>query len=419
MRHIVLLNVARHGYTTWAGSPSEGFHEQPLGVTTEKVSESTLAASNELNEVVRQPATSVSVALRHDVGQRPVVAFGAFFPHAVDDKGRAGLVLVHVLELEDTRNLLAVVWAVVDFLAPSNVAACAEGVATVAVEEGAALPFLQRYVPTLETRLDRARLTAPAVTPGAVPLGSIEHDCAGGASIAWLVAAHAVTEREPGWSFSDREQGHVVKTVLRPEGTAHVRASELFNDLLQDRVANGGYDPEFRLRPVERTPSTLIESTRSFGSGEKTTVDSAVSAPDTLLESPISPVAVRPAQKPASRRGGWLFPLAVGVGGALVGMLLGFISGSLSHPDAAPRDCGEVHASVAADAGVAVPVPVAVRVQPQPPVVVAPVRVTDAGAAPRGVNGTPRATNWRPSSRVRRGGDSSHGGHSEPPIIVR
>jgi hypothetical protein len=98
--HAIVFNVAGVGYQMWAALGDGDPEEQPLGVTTSRVSATALAVHRELDVAVRRCAGKWAVAAAQRAPDRPVVAWGYLDAEARDDMGRAGLVCIHTIEVD-------------------------------------------------------------------------------------------------------------------------------------------------------------------------------------------------------------------------------------------------------------------------------------------------------------------------------
>jgi hypothetical protein len=358
MRHVVLLNVAGHGYSTYAGSPLDGFREQPLGAETPAVSRSALAASRALDDTVRRGRLSVSATARHDVGMKPLVAYASFFPEAVDEKGRPGLVFVHLVELDAIEALAPALGAVIESLTDDALSALGESVASVARDRAGLDALLQRVCADVTKRVPASLPAMVPVSAEASELGAIEHDCAGAAPLAWLTLAQVMSPRAPGWNLADYEEGDRVYTRVRcaqgdPRRT--LRASEVL----------GGGVREYLLRGVDES-LRAERSTLSEGPAATTTVTERVEPKGESVPPRVETAPVRPVRTPV-----WL---AGGIGAA-VGGVVALVGSGLAHTGGTTaREC---------DAGVSVVVREAVCDASMPERVTQPAAVVhlDAGVA--------------------------------------
>lgn len=252
MRHVILMNLKGHGYSTWAGDPAQGFEVQPLGIATERVSPTMLEVTSELNESVRGLGFRLTLSMRHADDGRPVVAFGCIVPGARDDLGRDGIVFVHGIELESPNALRACVRGMVEFLSASRLQQLLAGVAQAAVDDKSPADFITGYSRALQQRMARHPMARTGASVRS-DLGAIEHDCAGGGTVAWLAAAHARDGASGVWSVRDVQDGKTVRTVLTPGGDGVVLASALLDEGLSTVLRPGGRD-----EPIDDAPTRAL-----------------------------------------------------------------------------------------------------------------------------------------------------------------
>lgn len=324
MRHVIQLNVAGHGYSTYAGAPREGFKEQPLGIATPSVPSSVIDASAALDATVRHCRDGVSVTMRHDVGRKPVLAYGCFFPAACDEKGRPGLVLVHAVELDGIEALAPTLGAAIESLSDESLVALEASVARVALDPEGLDALLERISAEVVRR-------SPTVTPPMLTLGAeasdlvaVEHDCRGAAALAWLLFAHAMSPRAQGWVIADVEEDGRTFTRVRGMASAAgrvLRGSELLQGSVREYLQRG-------------IPLLLPEETATQRESQGLT---------TTLEAPTrpAPVATPPVREAlppdaGARRVSWG---AAGVGVALGALTFLGLRGVSAVPPSAGRGC--------------------------------------------------------------------------------
>jgi hypothetical protein len=236
MHHVVSVNLAGVGYSTYAGDPETGLELQSLGVVTERVSSSILDAQHRLDDHVRQHAPFRSLRIVSPAEGRVAVCFGCFFPDARDRLGREGLVLLHALEISDVAALPRAVLAVLHALTPAGVQRLGEEVGRIAVEEGAGTSFLSDWCRSFEERIKLSTINDPGPSLGAP--GRIVHDIAGGSTVAWLAFALAQVGSAGQWIVADAVVEGQMATVVDPPREGVVMASTLVFDGLAQALSN-------------------------------------------------------------------------------------------------------------------------------------------------------------------------------------
>lgn len=238
MRHVLVVNVAGHGYATFAGDPSTSFEMQPSGIATAKVSEAVVTVCNEVDEVVRASPTLVTLVARRDETGATVLALGGHFPNARDEKGREGLIFIHALEFNASAALPRVVGALFRCISPTAFQRLSDEVARVAVQSGAARGFLQSRSQEIEQQIN---VSTVAESAAGLRIGAIEHDLPGGQVVAWTAFALASSRLEGPWQINDRFDGDRSVTVMTPTGGGQEKASDLFHEGLHRVLEARGY----------------------------------------------------------------------------------------------------------------------------------------------------------------------------------
>lgn len=224
-RHLILVNVARHGYTLYAGGAADGLTAQPLGAESAAVPRAMLDAHRDLRAFLEGGAEVRTVLIGCDAGARPVVAYGCRFAEVADDRGRKGIVLLHAVQFDDVHLVPAYVEAALLRLGPRQMPRIAQGVARCA-EHGLPEHFVALLVRKLEEHAERVGPSVPEGGPR-LALAAVAHDVLGGDAIAWTTLASVAVSRTSPWRAMDIRSADGVQTCLQPSLGDTAAASEI------------------------------------------------------------------------------------------------------------------------------------------------------------------------------------------------
>ncbi len=223
IRHVFVINLAGRGYSTFAGGPAMGFEEQPMGVVTARVSETTLSVIEGLDDAARVAPSRRSLAACRDRRGAIVVALGAHLAEARDEKGRGGLVFLHALELGVGDDLPDVVTALLT--ATAAFPRLDHELAALASCTDDPLPLLMSLAAEVERRASLSPTRTPH--PATRPIARVEHDLVGAPVVAWMALALRGAAFEAPWRLRDRYDPGGAWTTLEPAAGDAVRASSL------------------------------------------------------------------------------------------------------------------------------------------------------------------------------------------------
>lgn len=144
MLHVIALNVAGAGYTTYAGDPATGLSPQPLGMATPAVPERVLEALQQLDRDARRTSNEALVRLFTDPQLPALLLYAVHLTNARDDLGRSGLVFLHGVLLPEALAAGAALDALRPQLAAGPLLALGTEVARVARDPNDPALFLRQ-----------------------------------------------------------------------------------------------------------------------------------------------------------------------------------------------------------------------------------------------------------------------------------
>lgn len=202
-QHIFKLNTSGHGYLRFTGDPESGFRQRSFSNETNEVPRSYGSAERRLEEFLEKRKSPWSLTFRHDSGDLPLVAYGGFL-EAPDERGRNGIYYIHGMQINDVGLLVPSVASIVALLSMNEVEQLVGAVEAVAIGKSEAQEVLKKISTRVESLIGRAREEAARdAGPSSNCITSIEHDCAGASSTAWLTFAYQQSTAISPWEVYD------------------------------------------------------------------------------------------------------------------------------------------------------------------------------------------------------------------------
>lgn len=229
MLHIVRLYTSERGFIAYAGDTGSPLDVIYLDEESDRVPPSYHIARERVDRVLDRGLLRWTMCVRRsERGDKDVLVYGLLLG-VRDAYGRGGLRFVHGLLLRST-DIIHVVLGILRLLRADRVQKLLSRLDRVASSaEADVLGTARLVVRSLES------LSIPAAEPmWFVPsktyrqIWSVEHDCVGAATIAWLAVALCQLAREPPWeAFDFVDHRGVAQTRIMPKRGKKLQASAL------------------------------------------------------------------------------------------------------------------------------------------------------------------------------------------------
>jgi hypothetical protein len=232
-KHWIRIYERRTGYGLYVGTPSAGLTRQPLDHESRLVSRSYIAAQRRLDKVLGTKRVPWSMTFRlDDPRSSPVVAYGSHM-ELTAEQGQSGIIFLHAVELSHPDLLHACVDGMVTFLSNAGIRELRRVVLDAATDKtdgGSAAALIASQLEDLVAECPADEGWRPG---GRLSIKSIEQDCAGAASLAWLTFALQQTRVMAPWEVYDllRDGSNVITATSSPYAD-HLRASDIQRESL-------------------------------------------------------------------------------------------------------------------------------------------------------------------------------------------
>lgn len=292
--HLIRIYERRRGYSLYVGTPAAGLTREPLDHESKRVSQSYLTAQARLDKVLQTKRVPWTLTFRLDQPKSaPVVAYGSLMELPAKD-GHAGVVFLHAVELDGPDSLHACVSGVVTFLSNAGIRELRRIVLEAATDKVEASAAVALVADQFETIVAASPAFHGWRQDERMSIKSIEQDCAGAASVAWLTFALQQTRARVPWEVYDvvGNDGNVI-TAASGNYEENVRASELQRESLYHYL---GRPEQPAARPEPPPTSVPLPSDVADKDSDESTHPSAAKPADTVAE-PEQPFELRGVRK--------------------------------------------------------------------------------------------------------------------------
>lgn len=227
-RQLIRIYEQERGYGLYVGDPSSGLARHALDHESELVSGSYLLAQKRLDDVLRTKRVPWSVTFRRD-GLRSslVVAYGSHI-ELTAEHGHSGIIFLHAVELTDPVFLYPCINGLVSFLSNAGIRELRHVVLEVATGKTSSDEAVSQIANKLESFIAVSPANSSRKDNDRLKLKSIEQDCAGASSVAWLTLALQQAEVIPPWEvYDDVQDGDKIITVASGPYNEKKRASDI------------------------------------------------------------------------------------------------------------------------------------------------------------------------------------------------
>lgn len=227
-RHLIRIYEQAGGYGLYVGDPFSELNRHALDHESEEVSKSYLLAQRRLDNVLGTKRAPWSMTFRRDGPRSPlVVAYGSHI-ELTAEHGQSGIIFLHAVELSDSDFLYTCVNGIVRFLSNAGIRELRHAVLNVATGKSSSDESATQIAKKLEGFIAESPADPNRMANDKLRIKSVEQDCAGAASVAWLTLALQQAKAIPPWEVYDEvRDGENIITAASGPFDESTRASDI------------------------------------------------------------------------------------------------------------------------------------------------------------------------------------------------